>query len=310
MKGNRVKRLSNLKATTAAAGVTMALAQSAPGADLDTNLVVNGDFESVDPGISTAYGNAQVDGGWVTATGADVFAYNYAQNYDDRNDLGEVPPGNDPTSSTDYFFTMNGNTNEGAIQNIDLSSGASASLIASGAAGFDLQAYYTNYAEDLEVGRLTLEFYDGDPGVFGDQASLIGDPVEFIDPDTNEWSLIGGTGEIPSNAQWARIRLDQDPKSGASGGPDVYVDNVSFQVTSGGSGGPIVVEIAPTEAGGFELIWESLPDVVYGVESSTDLENWTEVTDDVPSEGTETRFDLTAAGVTGDRVYLRVFEVN
>lgn len=297
-----------LMAGKAAAGVAVALAQAAGGAELDTNLVINGDFENADPLVSVSFGNSEISEGWTTSDGASVFAYNYAQNYDDRNDAGEVPPGNDPVSATDYYFSMNG-SDVPAVQNIDMSTGASATLISSGGALFNLEAYFTNYLSDVETGRLTLEFYDGDPGVSGFDATLIGDPIEYDDPDIEEWTLIGGTAEIPREAKWVRILLGQNPDLGSSGGPDVYVDNVSFQVTAAGDGGPKITGIEQTAEGNLELVWESIPGAVYGVSSSPNLENWTEITDSVPSDGTETRFDLTEAGITGEREFVRVFVV-
>jgi hypothetical protein len=262
----------------------------------------------VAPAVSTEFGNSQIEAGWTTADGASVFAYNYAQNYDDRNDLGDVPPGNDPLSATNYYFSMNA-LDMAAVQNIDLSTGATASLISSGRALFDLEAYFTNYLNDVETGVLSLEFYDGDPGVGGLDANLVGEAVSYTDPNIDEWSLIGGSGEIPRGARWARLVLDQDLNIGSSGGPDVYVDNVSFQVTSATGGAPTVLGIERTPEGAFELVWDSVPDAVYGVESSTDLVNWTEVSDGVESEGEETRFDLTEAGVSGDNVFVRIFPV-
>lgn len=308
MKKDRTVHLRDLKAGKAAAGVAMALAQAAGAAELDTNLVVNGDFETVDPLVSTDFGNSEITEGWLSIDGASVFAYNYAQNYDDRNDAGEVPPGNDPLSATNYYFSMNG-VDVAGVQTIDLSSGPTAAAIASGGALFNLEAYFTNYLSDVETGRLTLEFYDDDPGFSGFDATLIGDPVEYDDPNIDEWTLIGGTGEIPRGANWARIVLGQNPDLGSSGGPDVYVDNVSFVVTGAGGGGPTITGIEETAEGSLELIWESVPETLYGIESSPDLESWSEVTNSVSSGGTETRFDLTEAGVTGERIFLRVFVV-
>lgn len=309
MREKDVTRLKNLKASTAAAGVTMALAQAANGAELDTNLVVNGDFENVDPLVSVSYDNAEISEGWTTSDGTSVFAYNYAQNYDDRNDLGEVPPGNEATSSTDYYFSMNGSDVAG-VQNIDLSSGASAALIASGNAEFDLAAYFTNYASDVEQGRLILEFYDGDPGVTGLDASLIGEQISFLDPNIDEWTLIGGTGAIPAATKWARLLLDQEPTLGSSGGPDVYVDNVSFMVTSGGSLGPEITSISRSESGTVTLVWNSLPESLYGVEFSQDLIEWQETTEGgVASEGLETRTAIDSGDLSGDRLFFRVFEI-
>lgn len=233
----RKERLARLSAAGTAAGVGVALMQASDAALVGVDLVVNGDFESVDPGITTAYGNALIDGGWATSTGGGVFAYNYGQGYDDRNDLGTVPPGNDPASATDYYFTMNATPgDEMGFQNIDLSSGETLALITSGLALFDVRGFFTNYSSDLEGGRLTLSFYDGDPGLDGTGALQVGSDFTFDDPNLDEWSAVGGTGAIDSNARWARITLGQNPGTGSSGGSDVYADNISFTVIPEPSG--------------------------------------------------------------------------
>ncbi|MGB0992909.1 MAG: PEP-CTERM sorting domain-containing protein [Akkermansiaceae bacterium] len=175
-----------------------------------------------------------LDGSGTAFTGGSVFAYNYAQNYDDRNGSGDVPPGNDSSSSTDFYFTLNATAGDVAgIQTIDLSSGATATTIAAGNGVYDIRGYFTNYSTDAEGGRLTLEFYDGDPGADGTGATLLGSAINFDDTDLTEWTEIGGTGAIDSSAQWARIVLEQDPLTGTSGGgPDVYADNITFEVNA------------------------------------------------------------------------------
>ena len=294
-------------AVAAATGVTLALSQAAGAADIDTNLVVNGDFESVDPSVTLQYSNAQITGGWSSSDGTEVFAYNYSQSYDDRNDMGEVPPGNDPFSSTDYYFSLNG-TDVPAVQVIDLSEGASAALISSGGAQYDLKAYFTNYASDMEGGMLVLEFYDGDPGLTGLDANLIGEPISFIDTNLDEWTLVGEVGAIPTTAKWARIIIDLNPELGQSSGPDVYVDNVSFMVIGGGPGKLEITDLNLTETGTVALTWNSIPEAIYSLEYSTDLTVWTEITDAIPSGGTETVFEVDDENVKGERLFFRVYE--
>lgn len=210
-----------------AAGVGLALTQAAGAASVGVDLIVNGDFEDV-TAVTEGFDARELASGWSTTLGGSVFAYNYAQNYDDRNDLGEVPAGNDAGSSTDYYFTMN-TTDTGAIQNVDLSSGETLTLINSGVAQYDVRGFFTNYLNDAEGGQLTLSFYDGDPGVDGTGASLLGETT-FLDDDLDAWSEVGGIGDIDAATRWARISLDQNPATGLSGGPDVYIDNVSFSV--------------------------------------------------------------------------------
>ncbi|BDS06006.1 hypothetical protein NT6N_10460 [Oceaniferula spumae] len=229
MNRNTRSRAAGLSAVCAAVGITSALTQAAQGASLSTDLVINGGFESVNAGTTAGYSATEVNGGWFDFAGGSVFAYNYAQNYDDRDDLGTVPPGNDGSSATNYYFTFNTN-DTAAIQNIDLSTGDTAAAILAGTGQYDIRGFFTNYADDLELGRLTLEFYDGDPGVDGFGATLVGSAINFDVTNSEEWEQVGGTGAIDSTAQWARIIVDHNTASGSSSGPDVYADNITFQV--------------------------------------------------------------------------------
>jgi hypothetical protein len=218
----RSPRSAGLSATAAAGAITAALTQAAPAAALMSDLVVNGGFEDVGA-ISGAYGSLNIASGWAGPSGQTVFAYSYALGYDDRDAGGTVPP-----ASGTWFFTMNGGDNVEALQVIDLSVGDTASVIASGTAGYEVRAFFTNYLNDLEGGRLTLEFLDSS------SASISG--VTFDDTNLDEWSLAGGSGVIPSNTSSVRLMLGQNPGTGISGGPDVYVDNVFFQVVPEPSG--------------------------------------------------------------------------
>lgn len=215
------RRSTGLSATVAAAGVTAALVLAANGATLNTNLVVNGDFETTTSPVAVGASVTGWTGGNFGAASANIpFAYNYSAAYDNRL-ADAVPPGNIATSSTDYYWSMNG-FDENAFQVIDLSTGPSGSLILGGTAEYDIRAFFTGYLSNLERGRLSLQFINASD-------TMIGSVTNF-DAANTFWNQVGGTGAIPTNAAKALITLTRNPASGLSSGPDVYVDNVSFSV--------------------------------------------------------------------------------
>ncbi|MGB0993480.1 MAG: hypothetical protein ACPG32_13550, partial [Akkermansiaceae bacterium] len=228
MKPKKINRAAGLSAMCAAAGVASALTQATQAASLATDLVVNGSFESV-TAVTGSYGSLEVDGGWLESDGSSVFAYNYAQNYDDRDGLNTVPPGNNAAASDDFFFTLNGGDAPG-IQLIDLSTGDTATAIMAGNAMFDVRGFFTNYATDEEGGMLSVIFYDNHPQLGGLQ---VGSTVSYTDSNLDEWTQIGGTGAIPSAALFVEIIIDQDPATNTTGGgADVYADNITFEVNA------------------------------------------------------------------------------
>jgi hypothetical protein len=223
----RKEKMARLSAVGTAVGVGLALTQASQAATVGVNLVVNGDFEDV-TGATAGFGASELASGWVSSDGGSAFAYNYAQNYDDRRGTGLVPPGNDPLSATDYYFTMN-TTDLEIVQNIDLSSGETLSVVSSGLGEYDVRGFFTNYLNDEEGGRLTLSFYDGDPGLDGSGANLLSG-FTFDDLDIDAWTEVGGTGAIDPATTWARLAVGLNPGLGLSSGPDIYADNISFAV--------------------------------------------------------------------------------
>lgn len=216
-------RSLGLSATAAAAGVTAALVLASAAATLNTNLVVNGDFESV---TNTTTVGARVTG-WTggnfgTPSANTPFAYNYAAAYDNRL-AGAVPAGNLATSNTDYYWSMNG-FDENAFQVISLAAGATGTAILNGTAQYDIRAFFSGYRNDLESGRLSLQFINS-------SNVLIGSAINF-DASNDFWNEVGGTGLIPTTAAAAVLTLTRNPAAGLSSGPDVYADNISFTVTA------------------------------------------------------------------------------
>lgn len=219
------KRSAGLNAKAAAAGVTAALVMASSGASLNTNLVVNGDFETVTGATATgALVTGWTGGNFGAPSGDTPFAYNYAAGYDNRL-AGAVPSGNVASSNSDYYWSMNGGSaNDDAFQIINLSAGDTGAAILAGTAQYDIRAFFSGYLNDLETGRLSLQFINS-------SNLLIGNVINF-DAGNDFWNEVGGTGTIPTAATSALITLTRNPASGLSSGPDIYVDNVSFTVAS------------------------------------------------------------------------------
>lgn len=216
-------RSLGLSATAAAAAVSAALVLASSAATLNTNLVVNGDFESVTNTTSVGASVTGWTGGNFGSPSVNTpFAYNYAAAYDNRL-AGAVPPGNIATSSTDYYWSMNG-FDQNAFQLVSLAGGATGASILGGTAQYDIRAFFSGYRNDLESGRLSLQFVNS-------SNALIGSVVNF-DASNDFWNEVGGTGLIPTDAAAAVITLTRNPAAGISSGPDVYVDNVSFTVNT------------------------------------------------------------------------------
>jgi hypothetical protein len=194
----------------------------APGvahaAELNTNLVQNPGFEDVDPTVTCCSGATQVNG-WADGTQRG-FAYDYVQNYDNGGPLA---------GGGTYYFTPNGNatgtpdvTIPGRVsQNIDVSTGASGALIATGNAAYRLGAFFSSYLTNLDFGTVHVSFLDSASASLG--------TTSVSDNDTSTWTQNFVGGLIPVGTATVRLSVFGTP---LSGGPDGYIDNVEFQVTN------------------------------------------------------------------------------
>jgi hypothetical protein len=125
-------------------------------------------------------------------------------------------------------------------------------------------------AEDLQSGQEAIA-HNGDPA-----------------PTTVEFDL-GGVPLASGTNNRLRIFFGAD---GTLVGNNAGFDDLEI-TGSAGPGGPgfLINSIEPDfQEQTVTLMWNSLPGRVYAVETSTDLVEWTELTDDVDSEGTTTEF--------------------
>jgi hypothetical protein len=199
---------------------------AALAANLDTPLVLNGTFESVDLGVTGDYGAPKI----LQWSGFDGFAYSHQPGVTGIPDYAD---GADPPGAGNWYFTTNNNpletdfNNPGDVfQDIDVSTGATGTQIASGEAAVRLSAFFSSYLNDSDFGNVHVEYRNAGGTSLGTAQ------ISDLDPGPdNVWSLSSGAGVIPVGAATLRVSLFGLPiQQGA--GADGYIDNVDVQVTN------------------------------------------------------------------------------
>jgi hypothetical protein len=193
-------------------------------ANLDTNLVVNPGFESVDFGTTGDYGAPKVNS-WM-GTG---FAYSHTL----ASGIPDYADGVDPAGAGDWYFTTNNQpeADTGDIrspdiifQDIDVATGPSGAQIATGEAAVRLSASMSSYLNDFDSGNVQVDFKNSTGTTIGS--------ARIEDPDfgpNNVWSQTSGSGFIPVGTASLRVSLFGTPRNA---GADGYMDNIDVQVTN------------------------------------------------------------------------------
>lgn len=217
----RRRRSQGVLAALGTGGLILATAGT-EAAPLDTNLVVNAGFESVDITSSGGGYNAVRILDWAGTAG---FAYSHDGSL---NSAGMPVPdyanGGPLAGGGHWYFTSNASTPDVTapgqfFQDIDVSTGPSAATIAAGLGQYNLAAFMSSYLNHADFGNVHADFLDAAGASLG--SALISDS------DTSTWSLNSGSGPIPSGTTTVRLSVFGTP---LSGGPDGYIDNVSFSV--------------------------------------------------------------------------------
>ncbi len=211
-------------ATTLVAGGLISPA-AAQAANLDTNLLANPGFESVDLGVTGDY-NAPMILNW-QGTG---FAYSHNPGVTTIPDYAD---GADPPGAGLWYFTANnqplaasGDIREPDVfyQDLVVNAGATGTQIASGEAAYNMSAQMSSYLNDNDFGIVHLNFKNAG-GV-----SLGTAQISDADPGPNNvWSLNSGFGVIPVGTATIRASLFGGV---VNGGTDGYMDNIDVQVTN------------------------------------------------------------------------------
>jgi hypothetical protein len=205
---------------------------TAYAANLDTNLVVNPGFENVDvnthapgadPGESVYASPLILD--W---TGP---RQGFAYSHNGTNGAFNYANGSPLASGGNYYFTPNAAANDlnlditapgQVFQDIDVSTGASLTLINSGNARYNVSAFFNTFENDNDLGTVHLDFLNASSASVGTASVVAKAPLD-------EWVPNAATGLIPSATRTVRVSIFGVPNAG---GPDGYMDNVDFRVSS------------------------------------------------------------------------------
>lgn len=185
-------------------------------ASLNTNLISDPGFEDVNA-TAGAYGALQLNS-WSDGTHT---GYTYAS--------GQYDNGGPLVGGGARYFSSNQTTGAGTdadapgqiTESIDLSTGDSAAVIASGTARYSFGAFFTTYDTDEDFGALHLEFLDAGAGSLG---------ADSVGPLVNEggWTAHTGGGLVPAGTASVLVSVFG---TAVNGGPDGYIDNTSFSIS-------------------------------------------------------------------------------
>jgi hypothetical protein len=133
-------------------------------------------------------------------------------------------------SGGNWYFSPNAGPNDNVIngpgqlyQDINVSTGASGTLIAGGTAAYRISAFFNSYQAQGDIGHLHLDFRNSGGTSIGTAE------VPGLLP-LNEWTQNSRGGLIPVGTHTVRVSIFGTTP--VAGGPDGYMDNVDFQVTN------------------------------------------------------------------------------
>src|SRR5688572_23628036 len=215
-----------LSAALVAGGILVPSAAKA--ADLNTNLVTNGNFETVDLAVTGNYNGPRVLG-W---TGPNLFAYSHNGSMSSKGVVPDYAEGADPPNAGSWYFSSN---NTGVadptdvrapdvyFQDINVSTGGTGSAIAAGLARYNLSAFMSSYLNDNDNANVRVDFRNTAGGSIGN--GTLSDPD--IGPN-NVWSSHSLAGAVPVGTASVRMSLYGTP---VNGGADGYIDNIVFSIS-------------------------------------------------------------------------------
>jgi hypothetical protein len=219
MKITNIRR--KLAAALAAGGLLSPAAMHA--ANLNTNLIVNGGFETVD------FGTVNNNGLPLIQTWNNL---GFAYSHDGSSGIPDYANGEPLVGGGSWYFYPAASGGGGSAhhskataitQTIDLSAGPTATTIASGAATFNLSAFFSSYMTQQDYGVVQVDFRNSSNAVLGSGTVSPGQQA------LPEWTQFTSAGSIPVGTTSALVSAWGVP---ISAGSDGYMDNLDFQVSN------------------------------------------------------------------------------
>lgn len=219
-----------LSAAMVAGGLMAPIAANA--APTGTNLIVNPGFENVDLTTTTYYNSPQIlDWSFPGTPPGPGFAYSHDLS---GNSVPDFANGTLATGGHWYYTPGNyaigpplGAKHESRAtaitQDIDVSTGPSASVISAGSASYNLSAFFSTYGSQADRGFVRAEFLGTLDAFLG--SAEVSTPAATV---LSDWTQFFASGAIPIGT--LKVRMASWGEIGPPGSPDGYTDNVSFSV--------------------------------------------------------------------------------
>jgi hypothetical protein len=192
-------------------------------ADLNTNLVVNAGFETVDLNSVSYYNAPQILnwGGIIPG-----FAYSHDLSGEQVPDFAN----GDPLVGGGHWYFSPGNGGNNSLanaltQDIDVSTGPTAEAIAGGSGEFSISVFFNTFEDQADRGFVRADFLGDMDKALGN--ALVSTPVS---PALAEWTKFSATGMVPAGTRKVHLSSWGEIFVGSGGSADGYTDNIDFRI--------------------------------------------------------------------------------
>jgi hypothetical protein len=209
-------------------------------ANFNQNLVVNGDFETVDLNTTNVLHSPLILN-WNSVIGGYAYSHNGSS-----SSAGVVPNfanGTAPPNAGNWYLTTNrpGGPELDRIdapgefyQDIDVSAGDTGAFINAGTVQLGMSAYMSTYANDADYGNVHALFLSRTGATLGSAVMSDSDVTQKVNGvvvgPVNVWSPNSLNVAVPAGTTKVRLSIYGTKEPGISAGADGYVDNVTAQL--------------------------------------------------------------------------------